>query len=76
MSSCTEAKDSLFEGARELDEGGKKNAKDSKPTSHENILLPLDELEKELVSLNQCLVHNVKVIKYRYNMRDDLDVSV
>ncbi|XP_060779913.1 hydrocephalus-inducing protein homolog [Neoarius graeffei] len=53
MSSCTEAKDSLLEGARELDEEGKKKAKDckdSKPTCHANSLLPLDELEKELVT--------------------------
>lgn len=56
MSSCTEAKDSLLEGARELDEGGKKKGKDgndSKSAGHDNILLPLDELEKELVSLSQ-----------------------
>lgn len=56
MSSCIEAKDSLLDGAKELDEGGKKNTKDSNPTGHENTLLPLDELEKELVSLNHCLV--------------------
>ncbi|XP_053479109.1 hydrocephalus-inducing protein homolog [Ictalurus furcatus] len=53
MSSRTEAKDSLLEGAGELDEGGKKKAKDgkdSKPTGHDNSLLPLDELEKELIT--------------------------
>ncbi|XP_047008963.2 hydrocephalus-inducing protein homolog isoform X3 [Ictalurus punctatus] len=53
MSSCTEVKDSLLEGAGELDEGGKKKVKDgknSKPTGHDNSLLPLDELEKELIT--------------------------
>lgn len=49
MSSSTEAKDSLLEG----DGGGKnkvKDNKDIKATGHDNTLLPLDELEKELVS--------------------------
>ncbi|MCJ8733357.1 hypothetical protein PDJAM_G00222410, partial [Pangasius djambal] len=53
MSSCTEAKDSLLERARELDEEGKKkekDGKDSKPTGQDNSLLPLDELEKELLT--------------------------
>lgn len=70
MSSCTEAKDSLLEGTRELNEGGKKKArdKDSKPTDHDT-LLPLDELEKELVSLKPCLSHTVKVIKCISYMR-------
>ncbi|XP_053355859.1 hydrocephalus-inducing protein-like [Clarias gariepinus] len=51
MSSCTEAKDSLLESARELEEGTKvKDGKDSKPTGHDNSSLPLDELEEELIS--------------------------
>lgn len=52
MSSCTEAKDSLLEGAREHDEGGKKKAKDKDSKQTDHSLMPLDELGKELVSLN------------------------
>ncbi|KAF5907639.1 hydrocephalus-inducing protein, partial [Clarias magur] len=54
MSSCTEAKDSLLENGRELEEGTKvKDGKDSKPTGHDNSSLPLDELEEELISEDQ-----------------------
>ncbi|KAK2848119.1 hypothetical protein Q7C36_009801 [Tachysurus vachellii] len=50
MSTSTEAKDSLLGATRELDKGGKKKAKDSKPPDHDHSLLLLDQLEKELVT--------------------------
>ncbi|KAG7333195.1 hypothetical protein KOW79_003330 [Hemibagrus wyckioides] len=50
MSSCTEAKDSLLDGAREHDEGGKKKDKDKDSKQTDHSLMPLDELDKELIT--------------------------